>query len=98
MDLGLTDRVAVVTGASEGLGRGVAEAFVAEGVAVVGPRALVSKDIVAIAGGPLTNSPEHDPGSHVPIVLLVLGGSAGISHHSPPRPAGESARAAWPCW
>jgi 3-oxoacyl-[acyl-carrier protein] reductase len=35
MDLGLTGRVAIVTGSSEGLGRGAAAALVDEGVAVV---------------------------------------------------------------
>lgn len=35
MDLGLESRVAIVTGASRGLGRGIVEALVAEGVRVV---------------------------------------------------------------
>ena len=34
MDLGIRDRVALVTGASKGIGRGIAEALVAEGVRV----------------------------------------------------------------
>jgi len=35
MDLGLNGRVAIVTGASRGLGRATAEALAAEGVRVV---------------------------------------------------------------
>lgn len=46
MDLGLKDRVYVVTGASRGLGRASAEALVAEGARVV----MCSRDENAVAG------------------------------------------------
>ena len=44
MDLGLQDRVAIVTGASRGIGRGVAEALVREGAQVL----LCGRDTAAL--------------------------------------------------
>jgi 3-oxoacyl-[acyl-carrier protein] reductase len=53
MDLGLTDRVYVVTAASSGLGRAVAAELVAEGarVALVARRSAVLEEVVADLGG-----------------------------------------------
>lgn len=54
MDLGLSDRVYVVTGASRGLGRACAEQLVAEGARLVlaGRNEVTLKAVAAALGGP----------------------------------------------
>ena len=47
----LGNRVAVITGAGEGIGRGIASAFVKEGAKVVIAEILVSTPAKSIAGG-----------------------------------------------
>ena len=49
MDLNLTDKVAVVTGASKGIGLAVTRALVAEGVRVVAGSRTISNELVALA-------------------------------------------------
>ncbi|KRF27365.1 oxidoreductase [Phycicoccus sp. Soil802] len=49
MDLNLADKVAVVTGASKGIGLAVTRALVAEGVRVVAGSRTISNELVALA-------------------------------------------------
>jgi NAD(P)-dependent dehydrogenase (short-subunit alcohol dehydrogenase family) len=49
MDLHLTDKVAVVTGASKGIGLAVTQALVAEGAKVVGGARSISADLAELA-------------------------------------------------
>src|SRR6266567_5742105 len=84
----LVDTLAIVTGASRGLGRGVTEAFLAEGASVV----AVARDT-----GPLTELAVRDPrlqlvaadatdpavaarllGQHSPAVLALIAGAAPV--------------------
>src|SRR5437870_13327826 len=75
MDLGLTGKIAFVTGASKGIGRAVAEQLASEGADIVitartaGPLAQVASDIAARTGrtnvalaGDMSNAEDVDRG------------------------------------
>ncbi len=96
MDLGLQDKVAVVTGASRGIGLAIAQALVAEGALVVAGARRVSAELADLAhGGRLEAVPVDLSTQTGPAELVAVG----IAHgrldivvnnvgSAPPRPDG----------
>jgi 3-oxoacyl-[acyl-carrier protein] reductase len=74
MDLGLTDRVALVTGATRGIGRAIAEALAAEGarVAVAARSAARVEEVAAAIGGRGYVFDSADLGAVDPLVDAVV--------------------------
>jgi NAD(P)-dependent dehydrogenase (short-subunit alcohol dehydrogenase family) len=97
VDLGLTDRVAIVTGASKGIGLAIAQALVAEGARVVAGARASSAELDALAKDSDVQVMELDLGeTDGPARLVALAGeridilvnNVGIA---PPRLAGFAA-------
>jgi NAD(P)-dependent dehydrogenase (short-subunit alcohol dehydrogenase family) len=73
MDLGLTGKVAVVSGASKGIGRAIAERLVAEGMHVLGA-ARGGCDAVGVMGHACDLRDPAAPGAAVAAAVCAFGG------------------------
>lgn len=76
MDLNLTGKTAIVTGASRGIGLAVARALTAEGVRVVGTARTVTPELaeVAVASVPANLATPQGASTVVGVALAELGG------------------------